>query len=347
MSEFTDIFWQAYLVNFLFWAGLAQGAVILVATLDITNAGWGKSYVRVARAAAGFLPVCVVLFAVLLLGRNHLFEWIIEPIPEKAAYLNVRFLAIRGLVGLSVMAALSWILLKGRTADVIGARQPGDAAQAGASPWSVVVIIAFMGVYSVLAFDLIMSLKPHWYSTLLGAHFAVSSFYLGIAGLCFIGGRGADVPGEDSRKLCTLMFGVSPFWISLLWSQYIVIWYGDMPEETEFLYLRFYQMPWQAVTLVMLALAFVLPFAILIARRTKEMKSVRMLASLSAIAGLFLEKYILVAPSLSPYKPRGLWIYLLVTAGFAVLFIICYKFTMRRAGPENLPPSPTSSQPES
>ena len=146
-----------------------------------------------------------------------------------------------------------------------------------------------------------------------------------------------EVPGEDRRNLCRLMFGLALFWVSLLWSQYIVIWYGDIPEETRFVYLRFYQMPWTPVTLVVLALAFVLPFFMLMPRRAKLIGIVPALASLFAMAGLLLEKYVLVVPSLSPDALTLGWVQLLVTAAFAAIFLSTYKLSVRRARPMELP----------
>jgi len=300
MNDFGDLFWQAYLVNFLFWAGMAQGAVVLAATLNITGARWREYYAQLARSFAGFLPVCVVLFAVLMLGGDHIFPWIDEPVPEKAAYLNVPFMTARGLLGLALMAWLSWMSLAKPSVKHPRIDAPEPSSQDGASPWSVALVMAFMVVYSYLAFDLIMSLQPHWHSTLLGAHFAVSAFYLGIAGLVLVGCMRPEAPREDRGNLAKLMFGISPFWISLLWSQYIVIWYGDMPEETHFVYLRFYQMPWAPVTMVAIALAFVIPFALLMPRRAKLLRALQLLASASVVIGLMIEKYILVVPSFSP-----------------------------------------------
>ena len=332
MSELTETFWQAYLVNFIFWMGIAQGAVVLAATLDITGARWGNRYRRIARSFAGFLPVSVILFALLLLGRNHIFPWIENPIPEKAAYLNVTFLSFRGLAGLAALAWLSYKSLGKTSSDSAG------SAKHFASPWSMALIVTFAIVYSYLAFDLIMSLQPHWHSTLLGAHYVVGCFYLGIAGLVLAGSMKAEIPGEARGNLTRLMFGISPFWISLLWSQYIVIWYADMPEETQFVYLRFYQMPWTAVTLVAIGSAFVLPFVILLPRRAKFNRSLQIVGSSCAIFGLFVEKYMFVVPSYSPETLVVGWIYPLVTAAFAGLFIAIYKLGARRAGMEESDP---------
>ncbi|MBI4830580.1 MAG: hypothetical protein HY801_03295 [Candidatus Lindowbacteria bacterium] len=302
MDRFLNQFWQAYLVNFLFWTSLAQGAVVFAAVLDITNARWGRRYVQLSRYFAGFLPVGVVLFAVLLLGRNHIFPWIAHAIPGKEAYLNVPFLAARGLLGLAVLTALSWKFMS-ETKD-----RYSDVGRSGASPWSVILVMAFMLVYSVIAIDLIMSLQPHWHSTLLGAHYAVGSLYLGMAGLCLAGFIKAGVPRDDRQKLCQLVFGFSLFWVSLLWSQYIVIWYGDVPNETGFVYLRFYQMPWKAVTLLVLALGFILPFFSLMSRRAKLIGIVPFFGSVCVFIGLLLEKYgvcCFVRTKFQVFCPRG------------------------------------------
>lgn len=325
MSDIGDRFWQAYLVNFLFWSSLAQGGVIFAAALNITHARWGERYVRLSHYFAGFLPVCVGLFVILLLGRNYIFPWIASPIPAKAAYLNMPFLAGRGIVGLGILWALSWKFLSDTRNDGMGVN--------GASRWAVALVVAFMVIYSYLAFDLIMSLQPHWHSTLLGAHYAVGSLYLGMGGLCLLGCLGPGVAREDRRKLSQLLFGFSLFWVSLLWSQYIVIWYANMPAETQFVYLRFYYRPWSIVTLAVLALAFLLPFFLLMPRRAKLLGIVPLAASFCILTGLLLEKYVMVVPSLSPDELGFGWMFLLVTTIFAALFAASCRWAARRARP--------------
>ncbi|HSR10909.1 MAG TPA: hypothetical protein VLS90_05655, partial [Thermodesulfobacteriota bacterium] len=87
--------WQAYLVNFIFWAGLSFGCVIFAATLNMADAKWGRPVKRLAESFAAFLPVVYILFWGLYFGREHLFVWVREPVPEKAAWLNVPFLFAR------------------------------------------------------------------------------------------------------------------------------------------------------------------------------------------------------------------------------------------------------------
>jgi hypothetical protein len=330
MISRTQEFWQAYLINFLFWTSLAQGGVIFAVVLNLSTARWGKRYAELSRYFAGFLPASLVLFVGVLLGRNHIFPWIANPIVEKEVYLNVPFLAVRGLAGLGLVAALSWAFFyktKNAYANV----------HRGSSPWAVALVIAYSLIYTYLAFDLVMSLQPMWYSTLLGAYFAVSGLYLGMAGLCLVGSFGAGITADDRQRMSKLMFGFSLFWVSLLWSQYIVIWYGDKPEETEFVYRTFFQMPWKRVTLAVLTLAFILPFVGLMSRRVKLTNAVPLLASLSIVVGLMLEKYMLVAPSLSPGEFDVGWIHLWVTIAFAAVFALTYWMSARILASPNRP----------
>lgn len=318
MENYQELFWQAYLVNFIFWVSLAQGAVIFSASLNLTTAKWGRPYVNISRSFAGFLPVSVFLFAILLLGRNFIFPWIAEPVPLKAAYLNIPFLAARGLAGLGLLAFLSWIFFY-RTKNAAL-----DSLEA--SPWAVFLVISFMAVYTYLAFDLVMSLQPTWHSTLLGAHFALSAYFLGIAGLCLAGFVTGGIPQEERRRISKLLFAFSLFWMSLLWSQYIVIWYGDIPDETQFVYLILFQYPWRAITIACVFFSFVLPFVILIPKQAKAVGFFPLVASTLIVFGLLLEKYVLVIPSFHPHTLAINWVHALVTLGFGTLFYISCAF---------------------
>jgi hypothetical protein len=323
MENFSNLFWQAYLVNFLFWASLAQGSVIFSAALNLSNAQWGRPYVHLSRYFAGFLPVCVLLFAFLLFGRVHIFPWISHPLPEKGAYLNVPFLFLRGILGLTVLAALSWAFLRhGRTGS-------DEKRETDSSPWAVALVISFGVIYTYLAFDLVMSLDPEWFSTLLGAYFAVSALFLGMAGLCLAGFFLPEVPREDLRRMSQLLFAFALFWVSLLWSQYIVIWYGDLPHEALYLHRIFFRMPWKAVTIAMLALGFVLPFFILMPRRAKLLGFFPLISSVCILCGLMLEKYVLVLPAFTPNRLTVGWIHAAVTLLFGGLFAASCRISAR------------------
>src|SRR5208283_2416717 len=114
----AEIAWQAYLVNLLFFLGVAQGALVASAAFYLTQAKWGGSTpYRLGEAFAPFLWVGFFLFFGLYFGRSQIFPWVTHPIPQKAAWLNVSFLFARDGIGLGVMAAVSFAFIRASRGD--------------------------------------------------------------------------------------------------------------------------------------------------------------------------------------------------------------------------------------
>jgi len=122
----SERIWQAYLINFVFWTGMAAGCVLFSAILSITHAHWGRSLKRLAEAPVFFLPVALVLFAVLYPGREKIFPWILHPVEEKAAWLNAPFLFLRDGLGLFALAlgGIALILISVRREKETSLPQP-------------------------------------------------------------------------------------------------------------------------------------------------------------------------------------------------------------------------------
>ena len=177
--------WQAYLINFLFWSGLSFGSVLFVAILNMTNARWARPMKRLAEAPSAFLPVSFVLFWVIYFGKDHLFVWIREPVHGKEAWLSAGFLFARDGFGLLVLIGLSLALVYFSVkADRYEFGDPAsEKAWKMQGVLSPIVGVCYAVVLSLIAFDLVMSLDPHWYSTLFGAYFFVGCFYTALAAL--------------------------------------------------------------------------------------------------------------------------------------------------------------------
>ena len=184
---------------------------------------------------------------------------------------------------------------------------------------------------SLVGFDLVMSLSPHWASTLFGAYFFIGAFYVGLAAVIVLSAVGVKKLGlsvfigdRQFHDLGKLLFGFCIVTADFFYCQFLIIWYGNMPEETRYIIERINQPPWNAVAWTVLAAAFVIPFILLLSRRLK-MKVVPM-AGLAALilAAMWLERFLLVAPSLSHGRelPLG-WIELAVTAGFFGIMGLC------------------------
>jgi hypothetical protein len=325
--------WEAFLVNLLFWLGIAQGGVVVSATLYLTQARWGGvGAYRLAEAFAGFVPVGFLLFWLLVAGRAVVFPWIDHPLPEKAAWLNATFLFARDGVGLLVMSGLThWFVALSR----------GGAARAWAESDSIaepppairrlapILILTYVVVYSLIAFDLVMSLSPVWYSTLFGAYFFAGAYWSALAAMGLVAAWGVDRRPDVLHDLGKLVFAFSIFWAYLLWSQYLPIWYAAIPEETFFVVPRVHRMPWGILGWTALVLVWVVPFVALMGRRAKRTPAVLGTACALGLVGMWIERYVLVAPSLSPAAIPFGWVESSITVGFAGAFALSTRAGLR------------------
>jgi Ni/Fe-hydrogenase subunit HybB-like protein len=347
--------WQIYLVNFLFWTGLAQAGVVFAAIYEISQARWGDVIRRISEGMGFYLPVALVLFFPLVLGRDWLFPWIHEPIPQKAAWLNAPFFFLRNGLGLLILVVLSLLFLYYTLRPQVGAAlERGVVKATPVYGWLVrgwlgfdaeehrsrralrvlspSIIVAYAFIFSLMGFDLIMSLDPHWYSTLFGGYFFMSSLYLGLAGvaaLTIIVRRvlrlDAEITPVHFHDLGKLVFGFDMLIIGLLWSQFIVIWYGNITEETQYVILRTQILPWSLFSWVALIAAFLGPLIVFFNRRVKQDPFALLPMGLLIAGGLWVERYVLVVPALwkGPAAPLG-FLELLITAGFASAAVLSY-----------------------
>jgi hypothetical protein len=329
------IAWQAYLVNLLFFLGVAQGAVAASAGFYLTQAKWGGSTpYRLGEAFAPFLWVGFFLFFGLYFGRAAIFPWVSHPIPQKAAWLNIPFLFARDGIGLGVMAAASFAFIRVSRSDEARAwaiatddiKLPPHSIRVFAP----LVGVLFAVVYTLIAFDLVMSLAPVWRSTLFGWYFFAGAFWSGLCAIALtavvLRGRLGDynlfknpVVMHDIGKM---VFAFSVFWIYLMFAQYIVIWYGDLPVETFFIVQRVHHMPWSPLSVACLVLIWLIPFTVLMSVRSKKTPLILGTVAALGLVGMWLERYVLVVPSLSldavPFGPTQF----LITIGFLGAFLI-------------------------
>ncbi len=335
--------WEAFLVNLLFWLGVAQAGVAASAAFYLTQARWaGQVQYRLAEAFLVFLPVGFVLFWGLYLGRTEIFPWILHPIPDKAAWLNTPFLFARDGLGLLIITLLSFAFVKASRSE--------EAQQWAADPDNIkmpprpirrlapAIGIAYVLVYSLLAFDLVMSLSPLWKSSLFGWYFFAGAWWSAIVVMAFcavmLGKRLAPGNVFSRPKVLhdygKLVFAFSVFWVYTLFAQYIVIWYGDIPLETFFIVVRDHYMPWLPLSWGAFVLVWVIPFTVLMGARPKRTPAILGTVTVLGMIGLWLERYVLVVPSLSPHKVPFGWVEALMTLGFLGLFGLCSLPGMKR-----------------
>ncbi len=310
LSGHPERTWWAYQTNFVFWVGMAQGMVVFAATQKLAKGHWSGVIIRFAEAGAAFTAVGVVLFVGLIIGRQYIFTWIHEPRPEVGWWLTSKWFFVRNGAILAVLSWLSWRFVRHDTApdvrEVTGGEvvaRTEDAARISRD--AAILILAFAFGYSLLGYDLIMSLATKWVSNLFGAFYFMGSFLAGLmllAVLAIVLRRAMGLAGiytsrqqHDLGKLC---FGFTVFWAYLMWSQFLVIWYGNLPEETYFIFYRLYGV-WRPVGIAVFLLVFLIPFIGLLGVKPKLFAPTMVGFALVSLVGIWLERYLEVVPAIN------------------------------------------------
>jgi len=302
--------WQAWHVNFMFWTGLAQGLVVFAATQKLAKGHWSGVIIRFAEAAVAFLVVSLTLYLGLVVGRVHIFGWLHDPRPDLGAWLTTKFFFVRNWVIYALLTWLSWRFVRHDMAPDIhelADGRPADRLEGRdvISREAAFVVLGFAFGYSLLAFDLVMSLAHKWVSNLFGAFYFMGSFLaalMALAVLAVILRRRMSLEGLFSAKqqhdLGKLCFGFTVFWAYLMWAQFLVIWYGNMPEETFFIFYRLIG-PWKPVGVAVFLLVFLVPFIGLLGVRPKKHAPTFAAFALASLAGIWLERYLEIVPSIN------------------------------------------------
>jgi len=344
-----DVFFRSYLLNYCFVLSLALGALFFVMLQHLTRAGWSVALRRIAEFVVAALPWLAVLFLPLLIpvfqGRAGVYKWSSpevvagDPLLQaKAAWLNPAFFTVRCLVYLAVWSLLAVVLVR----DSVRQDATGDVAHTHRlERWSAPGMLLYGLTVTFFAFDVLMSLNPHWYSTIFGVYFfsgCVVGFFALLALLVLsvqrAGGLTASVTVEHYHDLGKLMFGFVVFWAYIAFSQYMLQWYANLPEETALYFARQNEPWWRGVSLLLLVGHFVAPFLALISRFPKRRPGLLLPAAVWLLAMHWLDLYYLVMPRPhgTAYKPAAYlhWTDLALLVGLVGPFVAAVVRPMAR-----------------
>lgn len=342
-------FFRAYLVNFVFFLSLGLGALFFVLVTHLTRAGWGVALRRLAEALAWTVPPFALFGLLLFLGRHELYEWTHESavaadalLQHKRAYLNENFFLVRLLFYFAAWSAIAlYFARKSAEQDRSGDPEATLRMERVAAP----AMIVYAMTVTFAAFDLLMSLYPHWYSTIYGVYFfaggVIGCFALVtllVWGLQRAGKLTRLVTTEHFHDLGKLLFAFIVFWAYVGFSQYMLIWYAHVPEETEW-YLVRQTGPWLVLSLTLLVGHFFVPFLWLISRHPKRRPTLLAAAALWMLAMHWLDLYWLVMPEASPDR---LGFHLLdvttfVGVGGAFFAVVFWRLSLTALIPERDP----------
>lgn len=327
--------WTSYLRAHFFFMAISIAAVFFVAIHWITTSMWSSVVRRIAEGFSAYLPFVLVSSGILFLGAHTLYPWTDlahikgdSVIEGKLGYLNMTFWIIRTVVGVLLWNFFARKLVGSSIRTDSGA----DFKEAYNSnrKWSVAFLVVFALTYTMFSIDQLMSLDPHFFSTMWGVYLfagAYQSFYATLAIVVIIlrrtGYLNKLVNENHIHDIAKMMFAFTVFWAYTGFSQYMLIWYANMPEETGFFLLRFNQ-GWELSSYALFIFKFVIPFFLLLPRGNKRCEE---LVFCTAIWILFTEYFDLnwqIQPEFWKDGPRvafadiGVWLGFLGVFGLLV-----------------------------
>ncbi|MGH7818259.1 MAG: hypothetical protein ACREQ9_00650 [Candidatus Binatia bacterium] len=330
-----DQFFRSYLLGWVFWGGLAIGCMPLIMLHHLTGGAWGLVIRRVLEAGVGTLPLVAVLFVPVIVGLGRIYVWArpevvaADPLLQhKAAYLNAPFFVGRTVLYFAIWIAMAQLLIRwsseqDRTGDVALARRMQLFSGPG------IGVVGLTGTFA--AVDWVMSLDPHWFSTIFGMLFLagqnLSAFALSILLLFGLSDRkplAGVVQPSIYQDLGKLLLAFVMLWAYLSFSQFLIIYSGNLVEEIPY-FLERGRGGWQWVGGALIVLHFAVPFVLLLSRDLKRNGAV-----LAGVAGFvllmrFVDTMWMIMPSLSasyfvvhwmdlaaPLGIGGVWLWMLL-----------------------------------
>jgi hypothetical protein len=299
--------WQNYMQGFWIFNGFALGGIFFVALNHAVGAKWAVIPRRLGEAFGSFLPVGLVLFLILLFGiysqGEHLYKWMGTDdeiwSPTKNVWLSFGFFAIR-----NVVFFLIWIFFANKLTKLSLAQDSGGNAENSRTMprWSIAYLILFALTFALHSFDLLMSLEPKWFSTMFPVYCFVGVFQstLALMGIVFMRLKKDELhavaTSSHVKDIGTLLFAFTVFMCYVGFSQFMLIWYANLPEET-FYYIKRFEGGWLGITFIVLVLKFVIPFFGLLGQGQKRAETWFNVVCWSVLIGQFLDVYWMSMPS--------------------------------------------------
>ncbi len=319
--------WHAYLVSFFYFTCLGMGGLFFTSIQHMTSAGWSVNIRRLAEALTAFIPYIVVLgLPIVFFANKDLFLWLdgdvvaADPILSgKAAYLNKTFFAIRFVLFTGLWAFFA--------KKIVGFSLEQD--KDGKEEWTVVALkwsvgfILFFGIsFSLFSVDFLMSLEPHWFSTIFGIYCFAGLFQSTLALLCLMslyvihkGWARGLVTMEHVHDLAKYTKAFTVFWAYIAFSQFMLIWYANLPEETIF-YLHRSHGGWLFISISLLVFRFVVPFLALLPRWAKRTPSHLASVCILILVMQYVDLYWLIYPNYSSDFVAFSWMEIGAFVGF-------------------------------
>jgi len=333
-------FFFSWLVSFLFFLSLALGGLFFVLIQYASQGGWGIVLRRIGETTFATLPLMALLFVPLLFGLHELYPWSVPGAAEhdallrwKEPFLNVPFFLIRAVFYFVLWSVMALLYYRGsRSQDAT----PDPRVAARLRKFAGPCIIALALSQTFASVDWIMSLTPHWYSTMFGVYFFAGSFvgFIALLSVAAVAMRGAGlldtfISPEHLHDVGKFLFAFTSFWAYIGFSQFFLIWYANLPEEAIWFKARI-EGSWKMVSMLLIGGHFVAPFLFLMGRAVKRRGSTLAFAGFWLLAMHFVDLYWQVMPTLHPegFRPSILDVAAFLAVGGC--FLAATGWLMRR-----------------
>lgn len=339
--------WANYLLNNYYFLSLAIGAAFFGAIQYITNSGWSAAFKRIPEAMVAYIPFAGVLFLLLFFGMHSIFEWTHEEVVQhdhllqhKSPYLNIPFFFARVILFFAAWTIMSKILRKySLKEDEAGGMEYFHKSELYSKIF--IFIIAF--TFSLFAVDMLMSLDPHWFSTLFAGKSFIASFMHSSSIITLIviilarNGKLDILNPSHLHDFTRYIFMASIVWGYFNFAEFMLIWYGNIPEETVWFVKR-----WDGVYRVLfftnIVLNWFIPFMVLMPRKSSRSKQIILPVVAILIIGQYTELYYIIWPAMVGAAKFGL-LEIGTFLGFTGIFTLVVSTYLTKASlvPKNHP----------
>lgn len=323
-------FFHSYLVAFVFWTSIGLGGLFFTLLNHLVGAEWSIVLRRISETIMMTLPVMIIFFIPLIFGFHDLYHWshpeVVDTDPilkAKSGYLNPTFFILRTVVYFVIWFIFGQMLYKMSIKQDGGDQTHNERMRRISAPG--MILFAFTCTYA--AFDWLMSLQPHWFSTIFGVWYFAAGL---LACLAFInlfaqilrknGVLENQITIEHYHDIGKLKFAFTIFWAYISFSQFFLIWYANIPEETIF-YLHRWEGSWQYVSLLLIFGHLMLPFLWLIPRATKRSLPAMAFIGVWLLLMHWVDLYWSVFPNLHEHGFHLSWMDLTTMAGIGGIFL--------------------------
>lgn len=334
--------WANLLLNGFYITSLALSALFFLATQRASGARWSASLRRVPEGFMLTLPVAAVLMLLTFIGRGVLYAWGqlggLAHAPSFAGsvqYLQPELVFARAVIAFSLWTWFAWFL---RGLSLQQDRDPllSLSLHHRLTRYSVLFLPLFAVTFTWTAFDWLLSLEPEWFSTMFAIYIFAGTFVQGIAAITLAtvllsehGLLAGQVSEGQLHDLGKMLFAFSTFWAYIWVCQYLLIWYGNIPEEVTH-YLKRTSGPWLVFFVLNFVVNWLVPFVVLLSARSKRQPTTLKTISVLLLCGHWLDLYVLIMPSVSPSPKLGIR-ELLVALGYVAVAYLLFADNLAQA----------------